>query len=190
MRRFFKNEDGFSLVEVIIVMAIMGILAGFAYIGSEFLRKEKVSNASRRLLSDIQKARVDALTSAGTTTNFMGSGIRFTANSYVAFLFDDTVTVDSLYEKGEEEPASIVTTTLSSPLVISLPSSSYSVLIYNRFGLPAIYAWDTTGTYQSLSSQVQDIVIQDVSLNVARCVEVSANTIREGIWNGSTCALQ
>lgn len=60
-RRIKLNNEGFSLVEVIVVVLILGILTAGTTIGISVLYNAKVDNATKRLESMLTRAREEAM---------------------------------------------------------------------------------------------------------------------------------
>jgi prepilin-type N-terminal cleavage/methylation domain-containing protein len=89
--RQLSGEMGFTLVEILVAIAIFGILVTLSYSGMEYVRKHRLQSASRELLSDLQRIRQDAITrstqnKSGGTVNGGWFGIRFDSNaSYQLF---------------------------------------------------------------------------------------------------------
>jgi prepilin-type N-terminal cleavage/methylation domain-containing protein len=53
-----KNRSGFTIIELIITLMVMGILAGISYpIITSWLPREKLKSAARDLVSDLQTAK-------------------------------------------------------------------------------------------------------------------------------------
>jgi prepilin-type N-terminal cleavage/methylation domain-containing protein len=62
MKRIFRNHNGFTLIEVLIIIAILGILAGMAapFVGRQ-IRDYRIGAAVRDLQSAVQGARMAAI---------------------------------------------------------------------------------------------------------------------------------
>src|SRR5436309_1940283 len=100
-----NNASGFTLVQITITVAIIGIISAFAIIGLSSARASlRLQNSVRQLSAYLEKARLDAtkrhanstvvFTSASTydvTMDFSGSGIVSTRT----IPFEDGVTVFS-----------------------------------------------------------------------------------------------
>jgi len=184
-----NNENGFTLIEVLIVMVIIGIMSAFASLGYDLVRKQRLSSATRELVADIQQIRVDAMTSSPTGTTGRGFGIRFVPpTSYIMFAFNDadsSFTYDGASSSDEVNPK---TRTISSQLSIQLiNNSTYKVLIYDRSGVPHLY--NDSG---DLLDGTVDMILSITSLSIgnAQCISVTTNSIREGVLSGATCIQQ
>lgn len=188
-----KNESGFTLIELLTVIVIIGILAGFSALGMDFVRSERVLSATKQLVADIQQARVDALTSRATDT-IMGSGIRFSPpGTYVSFAWNDNdaPSPDFLYQAGEESNAQ--THTLPASLSLDLPGNAANpVLVYDHSGFPTMYKADGTAVPLPADGMSINIIDPSFNSNIIRCVNVTLNSVREGVWVSatSTCSAQ
>ena len=192
MRHMTKKMRGFSLIEVMVVITIIAIMAGFAALGMDFIRREKVSSVTKDLVSDLQRLRIDALTQgpdSGTGAvmpNLRGFGIRFdSTTSYVTFAFNDANTNFIYSGTGEEVKAK--TKTVSSSIKVEVNNdAAYNIVIYDRMGIPTRYKPD--GTPKTIATDADALIlkVQDVSGAAVKCIKVTMNSIRQGAWNAST----
>lgn len=183
-----KRESGVTLIELLVAMIIIGIMSSLAYLSMDYVRRERLSSATRELVADIQQARVDALISSSTGTMGMGSGIRFVpSSSYILFAFNDA-NLSFAYD-GTGEEANPKTRTISSQLSLQIQNTpgdpNYTVLMYDRTGMPKRYKADGT----SIAGDMV-IVLSDGTTNNTKCISVTTNAIREGVLSGTTCVQQ
>lgn len=198
MSRQLSGEMGFTLVEILVAIAIFGILVTLSYSGMEYVRKHRLQSASRELLSDLQRIRQDAITrstqnKSGGTVNGRGFGIRFDSNaSYQLFEFDDcndsfsynanTCPGPPANPSAREEIGNR-SKSLSSGITATIgastsPDSDTHIVLFDRNGIPRQPNWSFVGkTY----------VLRLAGVDPPRCVSISNVRIREGTWNGSTC---
>lgn len=194
MRHMTKKMRGFTLIEVLVVITIIAIMATFATLGMEFIRREKVSSVTKDLVADLQRLRIDALTQgpdSGTGAvmpNLRGFGMRLASTtSYVTFAFNDANT-DFIYS-GTSEEVNAKTKTVSSSIKIEVNTlADYPILIYDRMGIPTRYKLSGTDTPKSIATETDALIlkVQDVSGTAAKCVKVTMNSIRQGAWNDAT----
>ncbi len=195
MRHMTKKMRGFTLMELMVVIAIIAILAVIASLSVDLIRKEQVSSKTKKLLADIQQARVDAMTVGSTTAiqQMRGAGIRLVSpTSFVVFKFNDcnqdyTYEIDGCAGPAREEaeaqaatmPSSIEIKRLNAgSLVNPADVTAADILIFDRLGMPRTYEWSMVSEFT--------IVVRHQSAGHAKCIMIDSNSIREGSWNGST----
>jgi prepilin-type N-terminal cleavage/methylation domain-containing protein len=171
-----KEAKGITLVELMVVVAIIAILAGITSLGGDLIRRERVASATRELMADLLRTRLNAM-----TLNSKGYGVRFESGTrYTMFEFDDC-NDDHAYDisacGGAREESSLLDRPVPSGVVLASTSGrpfDNEVLLFDRFGRPRAKEW---------GFKVMTIVISagDRALT-ARCVSVSVNRIRDGIW--------
>ncbi len=184
-----KNDAaGYSLVEVMVVVLIAVVLAGFTSLSIDVIRRERVRSASRELLADLQRLRYEAM-----TLDAKGAGIRFESNSaYVLFRFDDCdhdyeYDTDTCEHNGREE-RDVKRKILPAAVEIKRGNPSTDpnndILIFDRFGIPRTKTWALGPLKLILKSQSD--------MDAAKCVVISMNRIREGVLakDGSGCQVE
>lgn len=183
-----QNEKGMTLAELLVVLAVIAILAGLAFVGPEFIRSERITGHSRELLADLLRARLDAMVRSAAA-NSMGFGIRFVDNSsYTIFEFDDC-SENSAYDvngcAGDREEANTTSKTLSTSyeLLVNGATPNNNILIFDKLGIPRDNSW-------ALWNGTLRIKHQTDSTLLGRCISISLTRIREGVWNGSNCQVQ
>ncbi|HWR73731.1 MAG TPA: prepilin-type N-terminal cleavage/methylation domain-containing protein [Nitrospirota bacterium] len=189
MQRVAKNEYGFSLLELLTVLAIIGILAAMATLGMDFVRRERVMSASRMLLADLQRMRGQSLTSAppAAMPTLRGFGVNFiSSSSYSTFTFNDSFPPPGgnfIYDEAAEAiNARTTAIPVSVQLTINGAAPDNRILIFDRFGTPRADTWEFG---------IMTIVLTDPRVATdARCIVVSETRIREGNFAGGTCYQQ
>jgi prepilin-type N-terminal cleavage/methylation domain-containing protein len=180
----WMGQGGFTLVEVLVVIIVIGILTTMAYLGSNFVYSHRLNAASRGFYSDLQAMRIDALTRASDNASH-GFGIRFLSTSqYKLFEFIETeppsTTPFSWDVVGEEVEVS--TKSLPDGVTVNQnfsddPAGTDNIRIYDKNGRVRNRNWSQIGiTY----------VFHHPKVNDARCVVIAPARIREGIWDVST----
>ncbi len=171
--------QGFTLVEVVVVIVILSVLSGIASLVADLIRKERVASVTRMLYADMQKARLDAM-----TRDAAGYGLRFeSSGSYSVFTFNDCNN-DFNYDSdtcdgNSREEANVITRPVPDPVVLKKtnPFTDFDndILLFDRFGVPRRETWGL--------GMMTIIVKNGVDGEGIKCVSVSANRIREGIWS-------
>lgn len=178
--RDVRNTGGFSLIEILVAMAIFGICVSLATMGWSAAKSYRVKTAAQELYSDLQGLRVRAMTES--TSNSRGFGIRFvSSHSYELFEFVDTNSnfqYDGLSEEADvrerDLPSSIAVKKNASPSTVA-----GDIYLYDHRGFLRDTNWGTPagGTY----------ILSGTGAGQARCVTIAQVRIREGNWNGTDC---
>ncbi len=180
-----KSNKGVTLIEIIIVLIIISILALLATVGPGFIRNDNISRFSRELYGDLYKARQDAMTQS-LSANSLGWGIRFeNPTSYTIFEFNDTNPSNFQYD-GTTEEANITQRTLSSSIEYQINGANPNndILIYDKLGIPRT---DTGTLWPTITLVIRHQTDNQVQ---AKCINISTNRIREGLWDGVNCQEQ
>lgn len=181
-----ETERGFSLVELLTVVALIGIVITIAALSSDFIRSHRLTAASRQMLGDFQKVRQDAMTrrtESVTITNSKGFGILFSSNSaYSQFEFNDA---NDNYTFDTGENAEPQQRTFSSGVRVERSDETDptgDVYIYDKRGILRDNTWTpVTGT------PTLTYVLKYSGVSQARCIRIEPVRIREGTWDGATC---
>lgn len=183
-----KNEKGFSLIELLIVVALIAIVAAIAMWGTGSIQGRNLTAASKQLYGDLQKTRIDAMTQSPSGANSRGFGIRFVSNTtYTVFEFNDANGDFQYAGTGEETNTRQVT--LPSGVTVTVgdagdPTLAANIRIYDKGGMIRNTSWSIGNT--------QDIkyVLSLSGVSQKRCVKIETVRIREGVWDGNNCQSQ
>jgi prepilin-type N-terminal cleavage/methylation domain-containing protein len=194
-----QKEGGFTLVELLVVLLIIGILLTISTMDMGFAHRSRVTSGTRQLLSDLLATRLDGMVSgpsgiADAMQYMRGGGIRLVSTTqYATFRFNDcsqNYQYDAAGCSGLPEETNPQTFNLPRDVeikrvvggaLVSPTNSVNDIIMFDHLGLLRDYQWNS-----NLSSLV--IVVQySPSPSVAsNCIFVRANRIREGSWNDTT----
>ncbi len=187
-RRFLSNRSGYSLIELIVTVAIVAILAAAATLSTSFVKREKIISVSKEIITDFQVARSDAMRQGSPSNTIHGVGIRFTQTSYTRFTYDDAATPNYQYDGAAEEVNAETKNLTSAQAQILVggtllsPAPPNNVVIFDSFGFPRQSNWQ-----RITDAAPMVVVISDSSAGYSRCIRIGTNRIREGTWNGVAC---
>jgi len=178
-KRMMTKQDGVTLLELIVVLAIFGIVASLATLGLDGWHRSRLVSATGGLLSDLQTVRMSAMTES-SALNGRGFGLRFIDNnSYKVFEFVDKGTtpyVDFNYEDTTEEVGGYENE-LGNGISID-PDPTGQIILYDKRGMSRTTNWSSVAN--------KTYVVRHSSLAQGRCVTISQVRIREGVWNATT----
>ncbi len=161
MERARKNLSGFTMIEVVIVMLIMGILTAVAaprYFDS--LSKFRVEAASQRMVADMKLARREAQRTSSSKTIVFD----LASNSYSVTGIDDFNRPGTAYRFNFGQ----------SDYQVALESASFAgatTLTYDMYGRPS-----AAGVVVMSSGNNTETVGVDVNGNVTQTSDVSQST--------------
>jgi prepilin-type N-terminal cleavage/methylation domain-containing protein len=172
-----KDEKGYTLVEIIAVLAILGTLLGIAGISANaWLNRSRVEGQTKQLYADLISARVSAMQKNRIFFVTLG------ANQYS--VYDDTYSSvaltttpdgDGNLEQGAGQDRLVTQKTAQFTLV---PSPAITGFNFTQNGLA------------SLATTTVDIWCQSTANPATDCIELSLTRILMGKWNGTTCVVQ
>lgn len=189
-----NREKGFTLVELLIVVALMGIMISLASLGFDVLHRQRLSSAAVELLADLQTVRMNALTKRSNPAS-RGFGLRFLDDSYNAYrtfeFIDDgagTPADADNYEYNDGEEVVDFEKELGAGVEVKIgasgddPFGREKALLYDKRGMVRNSTWSSVAgrTY----------VLTHPNVANAKCVTVSRVRIRGGSWNGTSCDIQ
>jgi prepilin-type N-terminal cleavage/methylation domain-containing protein len=181
-----EGMRGITLVELMVVVAIVAVVMSFASMGSDMIRGARKSGVTQQLLADIQLSRIQAM-----THDAHGFGIRFqSATSYVVFRFNDCNN-DKSYDTNtcagnsrEEIDATVKQIPASVVLKKTNPSTNVNndILIYDPSGVSRSATWAL--------GNMTIIVKNDTDETGMQCISISTTRVREGVWGWDHSASQ
>jgi prepilin-type N-terminal cleavage/methylation domain-containing protein len=189
------NSDGFTMIELVIVLTIILIGSALVAIGPGFVSTDRISSTSRELFGDLQWIRHAAMTQGPDSgaPQLRGFAVLFESRKrYRLFRFNDSNS-NFIYDGPAEELPLVAGDTAAGikdiPSSLELKVNSGGklvdpvnrVLIFDHLAIPRA---------ASLGFQQLSIAIQNPNMPEVRekCITISFNRIREGQWNDSKCS--
>lgn len=166
MRFFFNNSKGYSLVELLIVILLITVLAGLSAVGMGFVRQQQVSRTTKQLLTDIQRARGDALMLRGSAE------ITLATTSYTVSAI--TGTGAAVSKTRTQILSANNQLSISTAVGSSAAATNNVVVLSNNFGY--------------YPGAIVAIIISSPNLGTSymRCIALGTANMREGFWNDTT----
>ncbi len=179
------DEQGFTIVEVIVVVTIIIVLIAIFVRNADFVQHDRLAAASRQFYGDLQKQKLNALTLSPSAATSRGYGIRFTSgNAYTTFEFNDAN--NNYAYDGQSEEANTLLGNLPSSVTVTVWAGNPAA----QTALATVYIFDKRGILRNAdwSAAVNPIyVLSATNSSQQRCVQVDGAAIREGFWNGTAC---
>jgi prepilin-type N-terminal cleavage/methylation domain-containing protein len=176
-----KNKNGFSLTELIIVVAIMSILLGIAGIsGKAWLDRYRVESQMKTMFTDLVNARLSAMNQSRTYF-VVFSPSAAAATQYTIYEDRDPADMANPAELDGDRVLQIATDSVMKQTTInpvySVTSDADEIVINARGEVPGAVAPQTIRVIRSFGSSYD-------------CIVVSLTTTRMGAWDGSECDVQ
>ncbi len=153
MHKHFKNNKGFSVIEVLLVLAIVSVLIGYSMInGISAQRRNTFSGTIDTLISDMKQQQLKAMVGDSEGRSTADSyGIYFNQNQSTYVLFHGTTYIPNPSDNSNfivnlDENVQIVAVPAASSLIFSQASGEVSGFVQ---GSNTITLRDTTNGQQN-----------------------------------------
>ena len=174
-----KNKNGFTLLELLVVMVIMSILIAIASIsGKAWLDRYRVESQMKQVFADLMNARISAMQT--NRTYF----VTFAAMQYTVYADRDPLD-PALDGDGALQTATdrVVTQMNLNPIApLTIPPALATQLSFDARGLasalPGALGTGATIRVAGTSGAAYD------------CIVISPTKTKMGAMNGATCAVQ
>ena len=177
------NKNGFSLTELLVIIAITGILVGIAAVaGSAYWNRSNVETQMKEFDAELIKARVSAMQTG--RMYFVDFAPAPTAITQYA-IYEDRDAVNPLAEgSGVLEPG------IDRIVAQRSLDAKYTMMIPGALGTGQI-TFDPRGLVTGGLVGTATIIRVITSYGSAyNCIEISTTRTRTGAWNGANCDTQ
>lgn len=162
--------DGFTLIELVIVITLLGVLAWISYPGLASLGEIRLDAASRRVASDLRYAQNRAIGSRET------HGVRFEvgAGRYIVYAGNSGAALINPGDRGKTLTVTFAALTETRGVTIDAAAfGATPAVIYDSYGVPR----DSTGTELSALGRVV-LAFQTLRDTIEVAPQTGAVTIR------------
>ncbi|MDO5724667.1 MAG: prepilin-type N-terminal cleavage/methylation domain-containing protein [Tissierellia bacterium] len=112
----FKTKRAFTIIEIVLVIALVSILTKIYFINNDFINEYRVKESLNKIITDIEYVRNQAINSAKTME--------------ISFNFDD-----NSYSYNEKE--TMIDIEIVKPLKLDYSNSNRTKFVFTKNGIPA-----------------------------------------------------
>lgn len=147
-----RNNKGFSLVELILVMAILAILTVVTYNNISYLSYANAKSCSQKINSTLERGRQFAMSKKDTPSYFL---YKYNDSIYYKIAATDTITVDANGVKLGNEELNLYYTTLNDTSEIKINNGDCMKIEFKKSSgglkpLPKINPLDADNFYDAI----------------------------------------